>query len=217
MVDVVGNQNQPHWWSCLASKKQTNTHILAGVTCVLVSAVSGWTWGRVNQIWTELLWRLVSPPERILQFTLWDRTRVFPLHQINNHQFRIRENYLVASDMVWIGACNCCWPWNLWCLSTWSWTSEVNVEEPEWGLIHFEGNPHSVETFEGLHRWRGLHQTEVKICTCAQSILSRMPGTLLLHKFFSPRQECQSRWSDQHVQPPVLFQKIKHTDMKKKH
>ena len=81
------------------------------------------------------------------------------------------------------------------CRRTWERVNSLQRELP------------TVQTFGGLHRWRGSHQTEVKIGTCVQSILSRKLGTLLLHKFFSPRQECQSRWSDQRVQPPVLSPK----------
>ena len=75
------------------------------------------------------------------------------------------ENYLVASNVVWIGACNCGWPWNLWCLSTRSWTSKVDVEEPEKGLIHYKENSQlcrPLEDFIGDEghtklRWRSAH------------------------------------------------------------
>ena len=67
--------------------------------------------------------------------------------------------------------------------------------------------PRTVQTSEEFHRWLGLHQTEVKTGTCVQLILSRKHGTLLLHKFFWLHQEFQSRWSDRHVQPPVLSPK----------
>ena len=104
--------------------------------------------------------------------------------------------------MVWIRACDCSWPWDLWCLTARSRTSKVNVEEPEQGLIHQCVHFHTfVQTFGALHKWQGWHQTEVMNGTCGQLILSRKRGTLPLHRSFLLHPKCQNRWSDQHGQP----------------